>query len=114
MPNHDTQPQSLIEAKLANELARRLIAGHRPDWRPNRDVPSAVRPIERALTDGSLTPDQARKLLAEVWQEVSGRRLPIDAGSDELFTELARSISQRREPRVAVEPPDRRGIAYGA
>ncbi len=111
MAENPSHSQTLIEAKIANALARRLIAGHSPDWLPHEDVPSAIQPIARALTDRSITPDQARRLLAEVWQEVSGRRLPIDIGSDELFAELARSISQVRTNPMEIRPPDRRDVA---
>ena len=94
MDDADRHSRGFPQAKLANEFARRLIAGHPPEWRPHRRVPSAIQPIERALDEGSITPSQAHRLLAEVWQEVSGGPLPVDADSDELFTELARSLSR--------------------
>ncbi|MDH3227021.1 MAG: hypothetical protein OEM67_08045 [Thermoleophilia bacterium] len=112
MADTDRQPETFPEAKLANEFARRLIAGHPPEWRPYRRVPSAIQPIERALEEGSITPTQARRLLADVWQEVSGRPLPIDADSDELFTELASSLSRVEARTLRLRRPHgRRDVA---
>jgi hypothetical protein len=108
MDDTDRQPETFPEAKLANEFARRLIAGHPPEWRPHRRVPSAVQPVERALDEGSITPGQARRLLAEVWQEVSGRPLPVDANSDDLFTELASSLSRVEARAVGLQRAHRR------
>jgi hypothetical protein len=55
MPDTDRQIDGFTEAKVVNELARRLIAEHSIEWRPHREMPSAMLPIARALDGVAIT-----------------------------------------------------------
>jgi hypothetical protein len=87
------QAALMAEAKLANELARRLIAGHPPQWRPERVGSPGVAPLVRALRAGEITPDQARTLLVLALGEVNDDAAPL-AGPDGLIAQLSSRLTE--------------------